>query len=395
MGESPGWAARIGTMLFSGVFMVGFGGVGLFFGLLPLLDTAWQMWTVRSWVPVSAQVLDVQLDQRRGSKGSVTYQLVARYAYRFDGRDHESTRVGLERQMGADNIGDWHQRWHARLSDARANEQPVAAWVDPRRPSQAVLERRVRWGLALFRVPFAVLFTAVGVGAALIFGFALLGLPTRRRQLSSSAARSSKSAAATGASAGREAAVAQRPGGRDLPPLPPGVRGVLQGPGATLHFVRRWPQVGAAVLVLGVLAWLLASLGGGASGPVGLVLRALSGTAGLALALHLATLRWTWRLDAGTLEVDRGSWLRDKRLRLDRRDLRSLSHQLVYSSSTNRGPMVEHRRLLAHPPGGPKLALTPALAGTGSAQVLAWHLQQALDASARLAPDDDGAHMAR
>jgi hypothetical protein len=39
--------------------------------------------------------------------------------------------------------------------------------------------------------------------------------------------------------------------------------------------------------------------------------------------------------------------------------------------------------------------LTPALAGTGSAQVLAWHLQQALDASARLAPDDDGAHMAR
>jgi hypothetical protein len=186
--------------------------------------------------------------------------------------------------MGADNIGDWHQRWHARLSDARANEQPVAAWVDPRRPSQAVLERRVRWGLALFRVPFAVLFTAVGVGAALIFGFALLGLPTRRRQLSSSAARSSKSAAATGASAGREAAVAQRPGGRDLPPLPPGVRGVLQGPGARLHFVRRWPQVGAAVLVLGVLAWLLASLGGGASGPVGLVLRALSAPRG-----------WHWR----------------------------------------------------------------------------------------------------
>ena len=388
-------------MLFSGLFMLGFGGVGVFFGVLPLVDTAWQMWTVRNWVPVSAQVLDVRLDQHRGSKGSVTFQLAARYGYRFDGRDHESTRVGLETQMGADNIGDWHQRWHARLSDARASEQPVAAWVDPRRPDQAVLERRVRWGLLLFRLPFAVLFTAVGVGAALVFGHALLGLPARRGQRSSSAARLAKPAAAAGGSAGREAAVGQRPAGQALPPLPPGVRGGLQGPGARLHFVRRWPLVAAVLLVLVLLGGLAAQTGstagadGGASRLFNLALRALVGTAGLALALHLATLRWVWRLDAGALDVDRGSWLRSKRQRLDRRDLRSLSHLLVYSSSTNGGPMVEHRRLLAHPPGGMKLALTPALAGAGSAQVLGWHLQQALDAAARLAPDGETSAPAR
>jgi hypothetical protein len=40
---------------------------------------------------------------------------------------------------------------------------------------------------------------------------------------------------------------------------------------------------------------------------VNLALRALVGTAGLALALHLATLRWVWRLDAG--HAGRRPWL--------------------------------------------------------------------------------------
>ena len=54
------------------------------------------------------------------------------------------TRIGLARWGGADNIGDWQADWHARLSDALARQQPVAAWVDPDRPERAVLERRPR-----------------------------------------------------------------------------------------------------------------------------------------------------------------------------------------------------------------------------------------------------------
>ena len=183
--QRPGWAARLATMLFSGLFMLTFGAGGLYLGVLPVLDTARQSWQVRNWVPVSAQVQDVQMETHRGSKGGSTYRVTARYAYRVGGRDFESTRIGLDTWVSADNVGDWHQHWHALLSEARAREQPVAAWVDPSEPQRAVLERQPRWGLLLFRLPFALIFTAVGVGAAVVFGRALLGRPTTPRQLSS------------------------------------------------------------------------------------------------------------------------------------------------------------------------------------------------------------------
>ena len=173
------------------------------------------------------------------------------------------------------------------------------------------------------------------------------------------------------------------------------MKGSLQDAAKTLRFVRLWPRAVALMLGLGLVLWLLSQATDSPTGLVSQMPVALFGTAWAALTVHLATLRWAWRVDAGVLDVDRGSWLRTRRRRLARPDLRQLSHQLVYSSRTNRGPLVEHRRLLAHPPGGPKVVLTPALTGAGSAQLLAWHLQRALDASARSAPGDDGDKLPR
>ena len=167
-------AARLGTLLFSAVFALAFGGGGLYFGVLPLARTMSAAWEVRSWQAVPAEVLSSQLTSNNDGD-STTYAVQARYRYTAGGRIHESTRVGLDPAAGSDNIGDWHQQWHARLSAARDRGQPVPVWVDPADPTRAVLDPHIRWAKAIFHLPFALVFTGVGLGALWVFWRALSG----------------------------------------------------------------------------------------------------------------------------------------------------------------------------------------------------------------------------
>jgi hypothetical protein len=301
----------------------------------------------------------------------------ARYAYRFDGRDHEGTRIGLDRWAGADNIGSWHQDWHHRLEDARSREQPVAAWVNPQRPEEALLERSVRTGMTLFRLPFAILFTGIGVGAAVVFFKALTGRLAPPRKLSSARARHEAGAADFSS---RQAEGKLRPWrpGKATPDLPDSVRGSLLQGDARLRFVRWWPRVLGLVMLLTVPLWLLARPGAGTSGVLSVLPVALAATAWLALALHLLTLRWHWILDQGQLVIERGSWLRARRQRLAAQDLQNLSHKLSYTSKTGNGPTIEYRCLLARAGSGTPVVLSPALASPDDLQAVSVHLQQAL-----------------
>lgn len=384
------WGARLALALFCSVFMLAFGGVGLGVGVWPLLQTARMAWAMQGWQPVSAQVLGADLATSRGSKGSITYAARVRYAYRHAGQDHESTRIGLDPGEGYDNIGDWHHDWVARLTDARAREQPVAAWVNPRQPAQAVLERRPRWALLAFRLPFALVFTTVGVVAGVMMVRALSGrLPVRSG--AGGRAEAKPSGPSSGRAAPRSAAVfsqhglgqlsTQRPGGLPLPPWPAGVRGDLES--GTVHFVRRWPQGLAVVLAVVLLVWLAAALQQ-VSGLGGRLLHAVPLALLAALVLHLASLRWRWRWHGGQLLVDRSSWLRPHVQRWLPQDLAVLGHKSVYTSRTGNGPVVHHRCLVAQPPGRPQVRLTPALADDG-VQVVAWRLHEALRRSRRAA----------
>ncbi|WP_422845985.1 ankyrin repeat domain-containing protein [Acidovorax sp. M2(2025)] len=168
------WAGRAGALLFSAVFAIAFGLGGYFAGLQPLGHTLLAAWQVRSWQPVPGQVLDTELLRHSGSKGGSTYDVRAHYRYEFGGRALEGRRVGLERVGGADNIGDWHQQWHRRLQQAREQGQSVTVWVNPADPADALLDPAIRWSLLAFRLPFAFVFTGVGVGAAVLFGRLLL-----------------------------------------------------------------------------------------------------------------------------------------------------------------------------------------------------------------------------
>ncbi|MDH4416577.1 MAG: DUF3592 domain-containing protein, partial [Acidovorax sp.] len=166
---------RAGALLFTAIFAVGFGLGGYWAGLRPLAQTLQAAWQVRSWVAVPAQVLQADLRQRRGSEGGITYALQAPYRYEFGGARYEGTQVGLDAQGGADNLGDWQQQWHRRLQEAQSRNQAITVWVDPARPSRSLIDPHIRWPLLMVRLPFALVFTGVGLVAACAFVWVLLG----------------------------------------------------------------------------------------------------------------------------------------------------------------------------------------------------------------------------
>ncbi|CAN7304456.1 DUF3592 domain-containing protein [Acidovorax sp. LjRoot129] len=166
---------RAGALMISAVFAVAFGLGGYFAGLQPLAQTLQTAWQVRSWQPVPARVLSAEVRQRSDSEGGTTYEVQARYRYQFSGASHDGARVGLEPPGHSDSDHDWHQQWHRRLQTAQAANQSITVRVNPRNPTQALIDPAVRWQLQIFRVPFALVFTGVGVAAAWVFVLVLLG----------------------------------------------------------------------------------------------------------------------------------------------------------------------------------------------------------------------------
>ena len=168
-------ASRFGALAFCLLFALGFGAGGIFGGVLPLAETARTAWASRSWQPLPASILEVDFETGRKGTGAVH----ARYRYVVDGKPYESDRIGTGRG-GMDNIGTWQRDWFRQLKAARDAGRPVTAWVDPARPWRAVLDRSVRWSMVAFHMPFALVFT--GVGLAALWGACYL-LVTPSRQL--------------------------------------------------------------------------------------------------------------------------------------------------------------------------------------------------------------------
>jgi hypothetical protein len=155
------------ALLFCAVVALAFGAGGLVVGVMPLNQILSLALGSRHWEPVQATLLDVKLET--GRKGTAAVH--ARYRYEFRGKSYESARVGTGVQS-SDDIGTWQRDWYRRLDAARDAERAVTAWVDPQRPDRALLDRAVRWGMVAFHIPFALLFTAIGVAG--LWGFCYL-----------------------------------------------------------------------------------------------------------------------------------------------------------------------------------------------------------------------------
>ncbi len=153
------------------LFSLPFAAVGVFMTYSLWHDFLLSRHVVATWQVVPARIESVELARHRGSKGGTTYEARATYRYVFANVPHTGDRVGLS--SGADNIGDFQERTHRALSEARRLGRAVDCYVNPDDPADAVLYPQWRPEMTLFKTIFGLAFGMVGLGmlSACLYGF--------------------------------------------------------------------------------------------------------------------------------------------------------------------------------------------------------------------------------
>ena len=137
---------------------------GLLFGLLfaaggyfILAETAlpmWQNWQrMQEWRPANARLLSISATDN---------ETRASYSYDFAGGSYQGTGVGVS--AFKDNIGSYHQDMQAYLHRIQVSDAFLPIWVNPANPSQAVIDRNMRWGLFALTGAFCSVFLLIGLG---------------------------------------------------------------------------------------------------------------------------------------------------------------------------------------------------------------------------------------
>ena len=115
---------------------------------------------MQSWVEVPAIIKQAELKGGRGEGDSV--QAVAVYEYEFGGRKFVGERVGI--YDVSDNIGTFQPDAYRELKRHLDEGRAFRCFVNPKKPSEAILYRDLRWEMLAFNTIFAVAFGSVGLG---------------------------------------------------------------------------------------------------------------------------------------------------------------------------------------------------------------------------------------
>ncbi len=156
------------------LFGLPFAGFGSFMGYSAFGDIA-DVLRMQSWVEVSAELHDAGYRTSRGDD-SDTYEAYASYTYEFSGERYTGSRVAIA--GGADNIGSFQRSLGSRLKRAQQSKQPITVFVNPDEPSEAIVDRSLRWGMIGFKSIFIVLFGGIGF-ALLIYVWFFSGRGTK------------------------------------------------------------------------------------------------------------------------------------------------------------------------------------------------------------------------
>jgi hypothetical protein len=130
--------------------------------------TGWCAWialqhsAMQSWVETPTVIKDVQLKVIHGK--STSYQVVADYKYQFGGRSYIGERVSIGGD--SDNFYQYQQEIYQELKQHLDRKQPFRCFVNPDRPSEAVLYRDLRGEMMSFYTLFATVFGSAGLGLA-------------------------------------------------------------------------------------------------------------------------------------------------------------------------------------------------------------------------------------
>ena len=102
---------------------------------------------MRDWVEVPATIDDV--DYRRQTPDGNS-RITASYRYTYDGVDYQGSRVDVANSEEV--FGRFQQRLAGELTKHAEDKTPVAAYVNPAQPDEAVLDRRFLWTVLAYRL---------------------------------------------------------------------------------------------------------------------------------------------------------------------------------------------------------------------------------------------------
>jgi hypothetical protein len=154
---------------------------GLLFGLLfagggffMLSETAlpmWQNWQrMQGWQPNEARLL---------SFSGAENETRVNYRYEHGGASYGSNSVGVSEFK--DNIGSWHRDMQAYLGRIKHSGDTLPIWVNPFNPSQAAINRDMRWGLFALVSGFCSVFILIGLGVVYASFRSSNKIPAHRR----------------------------------------------------------------------------------------------------------------------------------------------------------------------------------------------------------------------
>jgi len=113
------------------------------------VTTAHRYISSQSWSPVPAELLDVEWESgtftiKRRNPGTVQgYEATARYTYTYEGQTYTSSSVDFE--GGLTTKRKEQRAIYDELVVPWKNGRPVTAYVNPAKPTQAVLYRKISW----------------------------------------------------------------------------------------------------------------------------------------------------------------------------------------------------------------------------------------------------------
>lgn len=133
--------ARFGLLLLALLCLSGGGMATWYLGLQPL----WDAWRSRDWQPVTVNIQEVQLGGGPGG-GNRGAKVMVSYRYRVADQVYEGSRFGLHVWM--DNAEAQQAAYADLLYRRRAQ-----AWVNPRDPAEALLNRDLHWSVLGMALP--------------------------------------------------------------------------------------------------------------------------------------------------------------------------------------------------------------------------------------------------
>jgi hypothetical protein len=142
------------------LFALPFFAVGVWM-LWSVSSTFFDAWQMQDWVRVEARLNRGGYETHSGDDSN-TYEAFASYSYFYDGQQFDGERVALSE--GGDNIGSYQEDLGIKLRNLASSGDSMLIFVDPTAPSDAIIDRSVRWGLIGFKSIFIIVFGGIGLG---------------------------------------------------------------------------------------------------------------------------------------------------------------------------------------------------------------------------------------